>query len=94
MPVRAPKPEVVAVQRDQLSLAGLQSPRSPRAWRRFPGQVENADDESNFEEPDFDDDSELDPIGEPWDPSALEDDDEEPEPEYGDFWPEPDDFDD
>ena len=43
------------------------------------------------------DDSDLDPTGEPWDPSDLDEDDEddeEPEPEYGDFWLEPDDFED
>ena len=51
---------------------------------------DRSDDEPAFEE----DDSELDPLDEPWDPFALEDDDEEPEPEYGDFWQEPDDFDD
>jgi hypothetical protein len=40
------------------------------------------------------DDSELDPTGEPWDPADLDEDDEEPEPEYGDFRLEPDDFED
>ena len=82
------------MQRDQSSLAGSQSPRPSRAGRRLPDLLKNSDDGSNFDEPDFDDDSELDPVGEPWDPLVLEDDDEEPEPEYGDFWPEPDDFDD
>jgi hypothetical protein len=87
------------VQKDRLSLAGLQLPNSPRAGQRHSGPVDNSDDDPSFDGPefegsDFDDDSELDPIGEPWDPLVLEDDDEEPEPEYGDFWPEPDDFDD
>jgi hypothetical protein len=77
-PGRAPKTEVPTVHKDRLS---LEEPDVDG-----PGL-----DEPNF---DNDDDSELDPIGEPWDPLVLEDDEEEPEPEYGDFWPEPDDFDD
>ena len=64
----------------------LPFPRLPRAHWSSP----QPDDD-----PDFDaDDSEIDPTDEFWDPSDLEEDDEEPEPEYGDFWQEPDDFED
>ena len=82
------------MKRDRISLAGRQTSHPPRTGRRFASPLKNSDDGSDFDGTDFDDDSELDPVGEPWDPLVLEDDDEEPEPEYGDFWPEPDNFDD
>jgi hypothetical protein len=34
----------------------------------------------------FDDDVEIDPDDERWDAFLLDDDDENPQPEYGDFW--------
>ena len=52
--------------------------------------LDPAGDESDFDEDDLD----LNPAIEPLDPAALEDDELEPEPEHGDFWPEPDDFED
>lgn len=49
----------------------------------------------DLETPNFgEDDWELDPNGEAWDPLDLDEEDQEPEPEYGDFWQEPDDFED
>jgi hypothetical protein len=61
--------------------------------------VQGPADDPDFDDPElggpnFEDDSDLDPTDASWDPLGLDEDDEEPEPEYGDFWLEPDDFED
>jgi len=68
-------------------------PRPLDKLRLSPGRHEGCD-LSDHHGPDFDDDSELEPADDPWEPLDLDEDDEEPEPEYGDFWVEPDDFED
>ena len=75
--------------------------RLPRAQIRSQTPDEDPDfDDPNLEGPDLEgpnfeeDDSELDPTDDSWDLPDFDADDEEPEPEYGDFWQEPDDFED